>query len=57
MKATNTLTELLEASRELRRYCVTTTGMPDKNKGRTPEQQTAIDDFSAAIAKAEGKTT
>jgi hypothetical protein len=45
---------LLRALKNVLRYCVTPTGMPDKNKGRTEEQQRAFDSARAAIALATG---
>ena len=44
--------DLLAALREVLRYCVTVKGFPDKNKGRTAEQQAAHDLARLAIAKA-----
>jgi hypothetical protein len=44
--------ELLAALRGLLRHCVTVDGVPDKGKGRTEEQQAAMDAARAAIAKA-----
>jgi len=45
--------DLLESLRGVLRYCVTVNGMPDKNKGRTAAQQSALDKARAAISKAE----
>jgi hypothetical protein len=47
-----TKTQLLEAIQGLLRHCVTVDGVPDKGKGRTEEQQAAMDAARAAIAKA-----
>lgn len=44
--------ELLAALRGLMQHCVTTTGMPDVGKGRTPEQQAAFDAARKAIVNA-----
>ena len=46
--------DMLEALHDVLRYCVTPSGLPDKNKGRTPEQDAAMAKAKAAIAKAEG---
>jgi hypothetical protein len=46
--------DLLEALQTVLRHCVTPAGMPDKGKGRTPEQQAAYDAARAAIARATG---
>lgn len=46
--------ELLQSLRDVLRYCVTPSGMSDKGKGRTPEQDAAYTAARAAIAKAEG---
>lgn len=43
---------LLDALQGLLRHCVTVDGMPDKGKGRTDEQQAALDAAIDAIAKA-----
>jgi hypothetical protein len=48
--------ELLDALRDILQYCVTSKGMPDKGKGRTNEQQTALDNAIRAITKAEGSS-
>ena len=47
--------ELLAALVAVQRYCVTPSGVPDKGKGRTTEQQAALDQARAAIAKATGE--
>ena len=47
--------ELLAALGDVLRYCVTPKGMPDKDKGRTLEQQAALNSACAAIAKAKGE--
>ncbi len=46
--------QLLKALKDTLRYCVTTGGMKDKGKGRTREQQEALDNATAAIALATG---
>ncbi len=43
---------LLEALKGALQHLATVTGLPDKGKGRTPEQQAALDAASAAIARA-----
>ena len=45
---------IIEALEDIMRHCVTAKGLPDKGKGRTPEQQTAIDRVRAVIARAKG---
>jgi hypothetical protein len=47
--------DLLAALRDVLRYCVTSSGLPDLGKGRTPEQQAAMNQARAAIEKAEGQ--
>lgn len=47
--------ELLAALEEVLRHCVTVGGFPDKNKGRTQEQQTAYDMARTAMNKALGQ--
>ncbi len=47
--------DLYAALKDVLRYCVRVKGMPDKNKGRTLEQQAAMDKAHAALAKAEGR--
>ena len=37
------LLEALGALKDIMQYCVTPKGVPDKGKGRTPEQQAALD--------------
>jgi hypothetical protein len=49
--------DLLKALHDVLRYCVTPSGLPDKNKGRTPEQDAAMARANAAIAKANGVRT
>jgi hypothetical protein len=46
---------LLEALQETLRVLVTPQGFPDKNKGRTQEQQDAFDQSRQAIAQATGE--
>ena len=48
---------LLNALEDVLRYCVTVRGMKDKGKGRTREQQTALDNATAAIALVTRETT
>jgi hypothetical protein len=48
--------DLLAALKTALRVLVTVRGVPDKGKGRTDEQQAALDMARAAIAKAEGRT-
>ena len=43
VKRYNAYPELIEAMDSLLRHCVTPNGMPDANKGRTQEQQAALD--------------
>ena len=45
---------MLAALEAVLRHCVTTGGMPDRNKGRTESQQAALDAANAALALAEG---
>ena len=45
---------LLDALENVLRYCVTPKGLPDKDEGRTAEQQYAMDKARAVIAKAKG---
>lgn len=40
---------LTRALENILRHCVTTTGVPDKGKGRTDEQQAALDAARAAL--------
>lgn len=40
---------LVRAIKGLLRHCVTVDGMPDKDKGRTDEQQQALDAATAAL--------
>jgi hypothetical protein len=47
-------TDMLAALEGVMRYCVTPSGMPDVGKGRTEEQQAALNAARAAIAKANG---
>ena len=44
--------ELVAALGNVMQYCVTPKGVPDKDKGRTAEQQFALDKARAAIASA-----
>lgn len=44
--------DLLVALADVLRSCVTVKGLPDKGKGRTSEQQAAMDKAHAAFAKA-----
>jgi len=46
--------DLLAALQGLERHCVTPGGVPDRGKGRTEDQQRAMDAARAAIAKATG---
>jgi hypothetical protein len=48
----NSASGLLVALEDILRYCVTSHGLPDKDKGRTPAQQAALDNARAAIKKA-----
>jgi hypothetical protein len=41
---------LIQALRDTLQYCVTPKGLPDKGKGRTDEQQRALDAALAALA-------
>ncbi len=51
VKRWNAYLDLIEAMENLLRYCVTTKGLPDAGKGRTEDQQSALDAARAAIAK------
>ena len=55
VKRWNAYLDLIEAMENLLRYCVTTKGLPDAGKGRTEDQQSALDAARAAIAKTEQK--
>jgi hypothetical protein len=47
--------EMREALEDILRYCVTPTGCPDRDKGRTDEQQKALDRARAALGEGGGK--
>ena len=55
VKRWNAYPDLIEAMENLLRYCVTTKGLPDAGKGRTEDQQSALDAARAAIVKTEQK--
>lgn len=46
--------DLLAALEDVLQHCVTVRGMPDKDKGRTQAQQSALDQSRAAISRAKG---
>lgn len=52
-KTDDTKAELLSALIGVLQHCVTVRGFPDKDKGRTEDQQQAFDAAMAAIRKAE----
>jgi hypothetical protein len=43
------LLEALQVLKDIMQYCVTPKGVPDKGKGRTPEQQVAMDKAFAVL--------
>jgi len=52
VRALNAHDDLVAALKGVMQYCVTGTGLPDKGKGRTDEQQAALDLARAALAAA-----
>jgi hypothetical protein len=52
VKRWNAYPELIETMENLLRYCVTTKGLPDTDKGRTEDQQAALLAARIAIANA-----